>query len=245
MRGYKGTNYLYRMFHFPQIIVKTLLFGCFIGICSFFAQAQEGFYQLAVLKYRGGGDCYANPTAMPNLIDFCNEEMDMELNGEVATVDVGSPDLFDFPWIHMTGHGNVVFSAAEAQNLRAYLSAGGFLHISDNYGMDPYVRREMKKVFPELDWVELPWSHEIFHAAYDFESGLPKVHEHDDLPPRAYGLIVEGRLAVFYDFESDLGDGWEDWQVHRDPESLRRSALQMGANLVSFAFQGGWENQHP
>ena len=245
MRVCKGTNYLCTMFHFPQIFVKTLLFGCFVGAWCAAAPAQDGFYQLAVLKYRGGGDWYANPTAVPNLIAFCNEEVGMQLNEEVATVDVGSPELFDFPWIHMTGHGNVVFSSAEAQNLREYLTAGGFLHISDNYGMDPYVRREMKKVFPESDWIELPWSHALFHGAFDFETGLPKVHEHDDMPPRAYGLFVEGRLAVFYDFESDLGDGWEDWQVHRDPESLRLSALRMGANLVSFAFQGGWENPRP
>ena len=199
---------------------------------------QDDFYQLAVLKYRGGGDWYSNPTAVPNLVSFCNDALGMKLSEEVPTVDVGSSELFDFPWIHMTGHGNVVFSASETRNLRVYLEAGGFLHISDNYGMDPYVRKEMRKVFPASDWVELPWSHPVFHSAFDFEKGLPKIHEHDDLPPRSYGLFHEGRLVVFYDFESDLGDGWEDWQVHRDPESIRQMALRMGANLIQTALGG-------
>ncbi|MDA0304288.1 MAG: DUF4159 domain-containing protein [Bacteroidetes bacterium] len=200
--------------------------------------AQNEFYQLAVLKYRGGGDWYSNPTAVPNLVSFCNKELGMQLNEEVASVDVGSPELFDFPWVHMTGHGNVVLSTSETRNLRLYLEAGGFLHISDNYGMDPYVRREMRKVFTSADWIELPWSHAVFHSAFDFEKGLPKIHEHDDLPPRGYGLFHEGRLVVFYDVESDLGDGWEDWQVHRDPESIRQLALRMGANLVQTAMSG-------
>jgi hypothetical protein len=172
------------------------------------------------------------------LVRFCNEELKMKLSEEVATVEVGSPDLFDFPWVHMTGHGNVVFSASEAQNLKHYLEAGGFLHISDNYGMDPFVRREMAKVLPEAEWLEVPWTHRVFHAAYDLDSGLPKVHEHDDLPPQGLGLFHEGRLVVFYDYQSDLGDGWEDYQVHRDPEELRQWALQMGSNLVSHAFHG-------
>ena len=200
--------------------------------------AQAGFYQLAVLKYRGGGYWYSNPTAVPNLVSFCNEELGMNLDEEIAFVDVGSPDLFDFPWLHMTGHGNVVLSSSETRNLRIYLEAGGFLHISDNYGMDPYVRREMRKVFPSVDWVELPWSHDVFHSAFDFDKGLPKIHEHDGLPPRGYGLFHEGRLVVFYDYEADLGDGWEDWQVHRDPESIREIALRMGANLVQTAMSG-------
>lgn len=200
--------------------------------------AQTGFYQLAVLKYRGGGDWYSNPTAVPNLVSFCNAELGMNLDEEIAFVDVGSPDLFDFPWLHMTGHGNVVLSSSETRNLRMYLEAGGFLHISDNYGMDPYVRREMRKVFPSTDWVELPWSHHVFHSAFDFDKGLPKIHEHDGLPPRGYGLFHEGRLVVFYDYEADLGDGWEDWQVHRDPESIRQIALRMGANLVQTAMSG-------
>ena len=149
-----------------------------------------------MLKYRGGGDWYANPTAVPNLRAFCNDELAMGLNDEVATIEVGSPELFDYPWIHMTGHGNVVFSASEAQNLRSYLLAGGFLHISDNYGMDPYVRREMAKVLPDTEWLQVPWSHPVFHAAYDLDQGLPKVHEHDDLPPQGLGCSTRPTRGV-------------------------------------------------
>mgnify|MGYP000846245910 CR=1 FL=1 len=238
MRVHKGTVYLCRMLRFIENFIKVSLLGVFLSLNAAHVPAQGGFYQLAVLKYRGGGDWYANPTAVPNLVRFCNDELQMSLKNDVATVEVGSPDLFDYPWIHMTGHGNVVFSASEAQNLRAFLEAGGFLHISDNYGMDPYVRREMAKVLPEADWTELPWTHPVFHTAFDLKRGLPKVHEHDNLPPQGLGLFHEGRLVVFYDYESDLGDGWEDYQVHRDAEEIRYWALQMGANLVSHAFQG-------
>jgi hypothetical protein len=227
------------MFRSTRFFFHTALLASLIISLLSDSMAQNDTYQLAVLKYRGGGDWYANPTAVPNLVAFCNDELGMTINSEVASVDVGSPDLFDFPWVHMTGHGNVVFSASETRNLRLYLEAGGFLHISDNYGMDPYVRKEMRKVFPDSDWVELPWSHPVFHSAFDFEQGVPKIHEHDDLPPRSFGLFNEGRLVVFYDFESDLGDGWEDWQVHRDPESIRQMALRMGANLIQTAFSGG------
>ena len=198
--------------------------------------------EIAVAKYAGGGDWYANPTSLPNLVKFCNQNINTILNTTIGTVEVGSTEIFTYPFIHMTGHGNVVFSSDEVENLRSYLLAGGFLHIDDNYGMDQYVRREMKKVLPEAEWLELPWTHPVFHSIYAFDSGLPKVHEHDDLPPRGFGLFLNGRLVVFYDFESDLGDGWEDWQVHRDPEEVRQLALQMGANLVAFALQGSIES---
>jgi hypothetical protein len=194
--------------------------------------------QLAVLQYRGGGDWYANPTAVPNLVDFCNTEMGMSLSEEVPYVEVGSPDLFNHPWVHMTGHGNVLFSNREAVHLRSYLQAGGFLHISDNYGMDVYVRAAMAKVFPEAEWVEVPFDHPLYHQQFDFAQGLPKVHEHDDLPPRGFGLFHQGRLVCFYDHECDLGDGWEDYQVHRDPEEVRLEALRMGANLIRYAMGG-------
>ena len=246
MSASKGTKYLCIMFQLHRVFLAPILFAGFwacamVSLPVHTACAQSGMYQLAVLKYRGGGDWYSNPTAVPNLVAFCNSELGMQLNDEVATVDVGAPELFDYPWLHMTGHGNVVFSGSEAQNLRVYLEAGGFLHISDNYGMDEYVRREMKKVVPDAEWIELPWSHSVFHSIYAFDSGLPKVHEHDDMPPRGYGLFLKGRLVVFYDYESDLGDGWEDWQVHRDPEEVRQLALKMGANLVAFALQGSVE----
>lgn len=234
----KGTNYLCAMFHQSPFFLKAVLFGCFWLFVAGVSNAQFGEYELAVLKYRGGGDWYANPTAVPNLVTYCNENLGMNLKEDVATVEVGTPEIFDYPWIHMTGHGNVVFSGSEAENLRRYLMAGGFLHISDNYGMDPYIRREMVKVLPESEWLELPWNHPVFHAAFDLDRGLPKVHEHDNLPPKGLGLFYEGRLVVFYDYESDLGDGWEDFQVHRDPEEIRTWALRMGANLVAYAFQG-------
>ena len=194
--------------------------------------------QLAVLQYRGGGDWYANPTAVPNLVDFCNAEMGMTLSEEVPYVEVGSPDLFNHPWVHMTGHGNVLFSNREAEQLRSYLQAGGFLHISDNYGMDLYLRAAMARVFPDVEWMEVPFDHPIYHQQFDFAQGLPKIHEHDDLPPRGFGLFHKGRLVCFYDHECDLGDGWEDHQVHRDPEGVRLDALRMGANLIRYAMGG-------
>lgn len=193
--------------------------------------------KLALLKYNGGGDWYSNPTALPNLAKFCNEELGTSFNPDYATVEVGSAELFNYPFIHMTGHGNVVFSDAEADNLRNYLIGGGFLHIDDNYGMDPFVRPSMKKVFPELEFIELPFEHEVYHQSFEFKNGLPKVHKHDDKPSQGFGLLWEGRLVCFYSFESDLGDGWEDPQVHRDPPEVRKSALRMGANLVQFAFE--------
>lgn len=193
--------------------------------------------KLALLKYRGGGDWYANPTALPNLSAFCNQHLNTNLSEDYETVEVGSPNIFNYPFIHMTGHGNVVFSDSEAENLRTYLIAGGFLHIDDNYGMDPYVRTAMKKVFPELEFTELPYGHEIYSQHFKFKDGLPKIHEHDGLPPKGYGLIYEGRLVCFYSYESDLGDGWEDPDVHNDPQEVRQRALSMGANIVQYAFE--------
>ncbi|MBL7982396.1 MAG: DUF4159 domain-containing protein [Flavobacteriales bacterium] len=213
-----------------------LAFGAFAAADTS-AQAQ-GTYQLAVLKYNGGGDWYSNPTAVPNLVRFCNQQMGMNINPDVPVVEVGAPDLFTYPFIHMTGHGNVVFSGQEAQNLRNYLIGGGFLHISDNYGMDEFIRPMMKRVFPELEFVELPFAHPIYHQKFNFPQGLPKVHEHEGKPPRGYGLFWEGRLVCFYDVECDLGDGWEDADVHGDSEATRTKALQMGANIVRYAFSG-------
>jgi hypothetical protein len=202
------------------------------------AASAQGTYRLAVLKYRGGGDWYANPTAVPNLVRFCNQELGTRIDPEVPVVEVGSPELFDHPWVHMTGHGNVVVDQQEADNLRTYLIGGGFLHISDNYGMDPFVRPMLQRVFPELELVELPFDHPIYHQKFKFPKGLPKIHEHDDLPPRGYALIWEGRVVCFYDHECDLGDGWEDPDVHGDSEETRLKALRMGANLVQYAFGG-------
>ena len=192
--------------------------------------------KIAVLKYNGGGDWYANPTSLNNLIQFCQANLNMNINPIYDVVDVESSELFRYPFIHMTGHGNVVFSISESDNLRQYLKAGGFLHIDDNYGMDAFIRPEMKKVFPELDFVELPFNHPIYHQSYNFENGLPKIHEHDNQPARGYGLIYEGRLVCFYSYESDLGDGWEDVDVHKDSQNIRISALKMGANIIQYVF---------
>ena len=196
----------------------------------------QNTYQIAILKYNGGGDWYANPTALPNLIAFSNENIGTNIKKEPATVEVGSNDIFNYPFLHMTGHGNVVFSSTEAENLRNYLLGGGFLHIDDNYGMDPFVRTEIKKVFPEEDLVELPINHPIFHGKYKFKNGLPKIHEHDAKPSQAFGIISDGRLVCLYTHESDLGDGWEDAEVHYDSEQIRLKALQMGCNILEYVF---------
>lgn len=200
-----------------------------------FAQ-EKTTVKIGLLKYKGGGDWYANPTSLPNLIKFANENLHTNIDPEPGTVEVGSMDLFNYPLIHMTGHGNVVFSDIEVEYLRTYLMGGGFLHIDDNYGLDQYIRREMKKVFPDQEFVELPFSHPIYHQQFEFEKGLPKIHEHDGKPAQGFGLFFEGRLVVFYSYECDLGDGWESYAVHKDPESVRVLALRMGANIISYVF---------
>lgn len=209
-----------------------------IGILLSYALEAQGTYQLAVLKYNGGGDYYANPTALPNLVQYCNSNLGTSISKEVPYVDAGSPEIFSYPFIHMTGHGNVVFSMNEAENLRTYLMGGGFLHIDDNYGMDQFIRTELKKIFPNNSLVELPFNHPVFHQKYDF-NGLPKIHEHDGKRPQAFGIIVDGRLVCLYTYETDLSDGWEDKAVHNDPEEKRKQALQMGANILMYAFLGG------
>lgn len=203
-------------------------------LCSY---GQNNNYQIAVLKYNGGGDWYSNlETSLPNLIDFCNKNLKTNINSEQAIVEVGSAEIFNYPFVHLTGHGNVIFNQQEAENLRNYLISGGFLHISDNYGLDKFIRPQMKLVFPETEFVELPSNHPIYHQTYDFNSGLPKIHEHDDKSPKGYGIIYEGKLVCFYDVECDLGDGWEDSEVHNDSEENRTAALKMGANIIQYAF---------
>ncbi|WP_223154666.1 DUF4159 domain-containing protein [Aestuariibaculum sediminum] len=200
---------------------------------TFFNFAQE----LAFVKYKGGGDWYANPTSLPNLISFCNQNINTRINPKVQTVEVDSPDLFQFPFVHITGHGNVFFSDADAENLKNYLISGGFLHIDDNYGMQPYITKELKKVFPDKALVELPANHEIYNSVYPFQDGLPKIHEHDGKRPQAFGMFHEDRLILLFTFESDLGDGWEDPEVHNDPENVRLKALRMGANIIKYVFE--------
>ena len=192
--------------------------------------------EIAVLKYKGGGDWYGNPTALPNLIAFCNQNIDTSIDQKPGTVEPGSSDIYRFPFIHMTGHGNVFFSEEDAENLRNYLLGGGFLHIDDNYGMNEYIRRELKKVFPEKELQELPANHPIFSAHFPFPDGLPKIHEHDGLRPQAFGIFENDRLLLLFTLESDLGDGWENPEVHKDPEEVRLKALKMGANIIKYVF---------
>ena len=207
-----------------------------IFVFSLFQTTFSQGLKIAKLKYSGGGDWYANKTALPNLIKFCNQNLNSNLALEEDIVESSSKDIFNYPYVYMTGHGNVVFSPEEAGNLRKYLIGGGFLHVDDNYGMDKFIRIELKKVFPELELIELPFSHSVYHQKFEFAKGLPKVHEHDGKPAQGFGLIYEGRLVLFYSFECDLGNGWEDARVHNDPEAKRQEALKMGANLISYCF---------
>ena len=201
-------------------------------------QPPEPSVKIALLKYNGGGDWYANlETSLRNLISFCNQNLNTTIAPEQAIVEVGSAELFNYPFVHMTGHGNVVFNVQETQNLRNYLIGGGFLHISDNYGIDKFIRPQMKKVFPELEFVELPFNHPIYHQKFDFPNGLPKIHEHDGTAAQGFGLIYNGRLVCFYDYECDLGDGWEDYEVHKDSPEIHQKALKMGANIIDYAFK--------
>ncbi|MFD2914250.1 DUF4159 domain-containing protein [Psychroserpens luteus] len=204
-----------------------------IGFMTINVNAQD----LAILKYKGGGDWYSNPTALPNLISYCNANIKTKMDLKPQVVEAGSIDIFQFPMLHMTGHGNVFFSDEDAENLRKYLISGGFLHIDDNYGMEPYIKKELKKVFPNLELLELPKNHEIFNIAYKFPEGLPKIHEHDGKRPQALGIFYKNRLVLLFTFESDLGDGWEDPEVHNDPADVREKALKMGANIVKYAFE--------
>ncbi|MEO9475206.1 MAG: DUF4159 domain-containing protein [Cyclobacteriaceae bacterium] len=206
-----------------------------LSICLItLTQAQE--LRIAKLKYDGGGDWYSNKTALPNLIKFCNANLGTEIARNDDVVEVSSPDIYLYPYVYMTGHGNVAFSDEDAENLRNYLKSGGFLHIDDNYGLDPFIRIEIKKVFPNSQFVEIPFDHPIYHQKFDFPDGLPKIHEHDGKPAQGYGIIVDGRLVCFYTYECDLGNGWEDRSIHNDPEESRQKALKMGANIISYVF---------
>ncbi|MGV3696075.1 DUF4159 domain-containing protein [Flavobacterium sp.] len=211
------------------MIKKYWLFTLLLTITG---NAQE----IALLKYNGGGDWYANPTALPNLIKYSNQTINTFIKSKPATVEPGSPDIFAYPFVHMTGHGNVVFSDSDIVNLRNYLMSGGFLHADDNYGMDQYIRREIKRIFPNNDLIEVPANHPIFQKPNVFSNGLPKIHEHDGKRPQAFGIFIENRLVLLYTFECDLGDGWEDAEVHNDPKDVREKALKMGANILNYIF---------
>lgn len=216
--------------------MKKNIYLLIIVLCGFLYSTAQTTVKIGLVKYFGGGDWYSNPTSLPNLIKFCNAEMGTNIDKEPVTIEISDPALFNIPFIHLTGHGNVVFSDQEVQNLRNYLISGGFLHIDDNYGLKTYIIPQMKRVFPELEFVELPYSHPIFHQQFEFPKGLPKIHEHDNNPPQAFGLFWEGRLVCLFTYESDLGDGWEDAAVHGDSETTRRKALEMGANIIQYVF---------
>jgi len=215
------------------ISLIVLLIGLIFPVAG---QKNQSSLQIALLKYNGGGDWYANPTSLPNLVAFCNKNLGTTISSTVETIHVGDPAIFNYPFVHMTGHGNVVFSSDDILNLRNYLIGGGFLHVDDNYGMDPYIRPELKKLFPDIDLVELPFSHPIFHQKYKFPNGLPKIHEHDNKRAQAFGIIYQGRLVCLYTYECDLGDGWEDAEVHGNSEEKRLEALKMGANIIQYVF---------
>lgn len=223
-----------------SFIKKILLVFSPLGVGGFllFSSFSPPSFQIARLKYNGGGDWYVSPSSLPNLVRFCNKNLGTNISEEESVVEPSSKDIFNYPFLHLTGHGNVIFNNAEAENLRNYLIAGGFLNINDSYGMEKFIRKEMKKVFPELDFVELPTAHPVYHQKYDFPNGLPKIHEHDGKPALGFGLIYNGRLVCFFNIESDLGDGWEDPEVHKDSEETRQKALKMGANLIQYALMG-------
>jgi hypothetical protein len=199
---------------------------------------SQSTYSVATLKYNGGGDWYANPTALPNLIEFSNKNLGTNIKESPDIVEVGSSDIFNYPFIHMTGHGNIFFSNEEANNLRKYLLSGGFLHVDDNYGLDEFFRKEITKVFPNKKLIQINSNHIIFNQSFSFPNGLPKIHIHDAKPSEAYGIFDNGRLLCLYTYESDLSDGWEDSEVHNDSEETRLKALKMGSNIIEYVFLG-------
>lgn len=211
--------------------MNKLILILFLTSTSLFSQVR-----IAQLKYYGGGDWYANPSALKNLISFTNKNINAEIKSPYNIVDINSDELYSFPFVHMTGHGNVIFSDDQIKRLRNYLENGGFLHIDDNYGMHKYILREIKRIFPDKELQILPNSHPIFHQTFDFENGLPKIHEHDNKQPQAYAITYNNRIVLLYTHECDISDGWEDPKVHNDPETLRLQALKMGCNIIEYCF---------
>ncbi|MFN4855090.1 MAG: DUF4159 domain-containing protein [Bacteroidota bacterium] len=220
-----------------QLLFVCLILACHLGKAA--GRNGSTSLRIGLLKYQGGGDWYANlETSLPNLIEYCNKNLGTAISDEQLIVDAGSSEIFNVPFIHMTGHGNVVFTDQEIMNLRQYLESGGFLHIDDNYGMNEFIRPQMKKVFPECEFVELPFTHPIYHQKYNFPRGLPKIHEHDAKPPQGFGLFYKGRMVCFYSYESDLGDGWESFDVHKDAPEKHEQALKMGVNILQYVMMG-------
>ncbi len=230
-----------------RLIVLGFLLTCVLWSSPLMAQRGGGgrraapvtpdpsYFTIARLKYPGGGDWYWGSSALPNLLNYIVEKTNIPVNTEEVRVEVRSDRLFDYPFLFVTGHGNIHFSDDDIERLRRYLRGGGFLFINDSYGMDRAVHREVKRIFPDRSLVELPFSHPIYHSFYDFPHGLPKIHEHDKKPPQGFAILEEERVVLFYAYESDIGDGWEDPQVHNDPPAKREAALKMGVNLACYA----------
>lgn len=213
----------------------TVLLGLALVTASSLGLAQDPQITIGRLQYGGGGDWYANPSSLPNLLRAIGTRTRLPVADRERVVRLTGPELFDVPYLYMTGHGNVTFTDEEVTRLRQYLEGGGFLHADDNYGIDESFRREIARVFPEHPLVEVPLEHEIHHVVYEFPAGLPKIHEHDGLPAQGFGIFIDGRLVVYYSYQSDLGDGWEDPDVHGDPSEIREAALRMGVNLFVYA----------
>lgn len=222
-----------------RIISLFLFLGFIIGILIPVSAQQSDSFKLARIKYRGGGDWYNDPSSLKNMAEFARQQVPIAINPEYEDVALGSSDLFQYPFAFLTGHGNVSINQAEASNLRKYLDNGGFLYIDDDYGLDKHFREVIQQVYPDEELVEIPFDHPIYHQVYDFPEGLPKVHEHDGKAPRGFGLIREGRLVLFYTYESNLADGWANPDVHKDPAAIRRKALQMGTNILVYALTNG------
>tara|TARA_B100001996_G_scaffold209415_1_gene160695 strand:+ start:627 stop:1292 length:666 start_codon:yes stop_codon:yes gene_type:complete len=205
----------------------------FILIFTSIISAQD--FNIARIQYSGGGDWYADPSSLPNLIDFISNETNIKIDRNEYKIKLTSESLYSHTFLYLTGHGNIRFSNEEIRALRSHLLKGAFLHADDNYGMNDSFKREMKKVFPEKEWIELPIDHPIYSCYFNLPNGLPKIHEHNGRPAQGLGLFEKDRLIVFFSYESDLGDGWEDSNVHNNPEIMRQSALQMGTNIVWFS----------
>ena len=218
-----------------MIIRIVLIFISALLFTDHLPAQSSGEFEIARAKYRGGGDWYNDPSALQNLIQYTRSNIPIRISESYEDVSIGSTDLHLYPFIFLTGHGNITLNSSEVRNLREYLQNGGFLYIDDDYGLDEYIRPVMKQVFPNEEFIELPFNHPIYNQVFDFDNGLPKIHEHDGKPPRGFGIFYEGRLVVYYSYESNLGDGWADPEVHNTPESLRQQALQMGTNILVYA----------
>ena len=215
---------------------KLFIVAAIALLCNAAAEAQsEGGFQIARLQYDGGGDWYNGQTEEPNLLNFVKDHTNIDVKAEYTSVDINSDEIFSYPFLFVTGHGNLILTDDQAARLRKYCESGGFLYVDDDYGLDKYFRRAIKKVFPDKDLVELPFDYGMYHDFYEFPKGVPKTHEHNGKPPQGFGIFINGRLAVYYTYESNPSDGWDDPDVHGDPPAKREEALKFGTNLVIWA----------